>query len=346
MLEGKELIVATKAFTAENRGKSWYCILSTLCLFAIAQCIALFCPILPIRLLAGVCQGLVMVRLFVIYHDYEHHTILQHSSTASIIMQAIGIYMLAPQSIWKRSHDFHHKQNSKLWTASIGSYPVVTVNKFGKMSDKERRQYLMTRHPLTLALGYFSMFLVGMCVRSVKADPKRHSDSLLALLLHAIYIAVVTIFLGYQALIAAIAIPFLMSCAIGAYLFFVQHNFPAVQFQDNADWTYERAALQSSSYMKMNPFMHWVTGNIGYHHIHHLNSRIPFYRLPEVLAHFPELQTAGTTSWRWSDMRQCLKLKTWDEEKGILCAVPAQYKTHFSFGRMWRFVTLQKRIVG
>ena len=98
-------------------------------------------------------------------------------------------------------------------------------------------------------------------------------------------------------------------------MFYAQHNFPGVTFVGNEEWTYEGAALDSSSYMKLNPLMHWVTANIGYHHIHHMNSRIPFYRLPEVMAAIPELQTAKTTSLKPKDVLACLRLKVWDFEK-------------------------------
>ena len=99
-----------------------------------------------------------------------------------------------------------------------------------------------------------------------------------------------------------------------SYLFYAQHNFPGVVFRKNQDWNYADAALLSSSYMKMNPIMQWFTANIGFHHIHHLNAKIPFYRLPDVMKAIPELQNAKTTSLRLSDIKECLKLKVWDPE--------------------------------
>jgi len=319
--KGKELILATKVFAKEDRPKSWWYMLSTFALLLSTMAVALFAPWLWLQLAAGIAQGLIIVRFFVIYHDYLHHTILQKSKLANAIMTAFGIYILAPKSIWKRSHDYHHSHNSKLFSASIGSYPVATRRKFENMSNKERREYLMIRHPLTILLGYFSMFMFGMCVSSLISSPRRHLDSLLALLLHATLITLSFVFLGHQSTIAAIFIPFFLSTAIGAYLFYAQHNFPGVIFKSNADWAYETAALKSSSYMVMNPFWRWVTANIGYHHIHHLNSRIPFYRLPEVMDHFPELQKATITSLSFRDIRDCLRLKIWDPELGRMTGI-------------------------
>jgi omega-6 fatty acid desaturase (delta-12 desaturase) len=102
---------------------------------------------------------------------------------------------------------------------------------------------------------------------------------------------------------------------LGSYLFYAQHNFPGVLFKKNAEWNYTNAALESSSFMDLNPFMQWVTANIGFHHIHHLNSKIPFYRLPEAMAAIPELQVAKVTSLSPSDIVACLKLKVWDADQ-------------------------------
>jgi omega-6 fatty acid desaturase (delta-12 desaturase) len=263
-----------------------------------------------------------MVRFFIIYHDYLHHSILQKSALANWLMTAFGIYILAPKSIWKRSHDYHHNNNSKLFSASIGSYPIATRRKFETMTRGERIEYLIIRHPLTIGMGYLTMFIFGMCISSFISSPKRHWDSLLALVLHACFIAAVTIFIGWQATLAGILLPFLVSQALGSYLFYAQHNFPGVVFQANEDWAYEGAALRSSSYMKTNAFWGWVTGNIGYHHIHHLNSRIPFYRLPEAMEALPELQTATTTSLNPRDIIACLRLKIWDAERGEMVKLP------------------------
>lgn len=318
MRKGKELILATKAFAKEDRRKSWWHLMSTTLLLLVFMAGAFTAPWFLLKLLFGVLQAFVMVRFFIIYHDYLHHSILQKSALANAIMTAFGIYILAPKSIWKRSHDYHHNHNSKLFSASIGSYPIATRKKFENMSRGERIEYLIIRHPLTIGLGYLTMFMFGMCISSFISSPKRHWDSLVALILHASFIAAITIFIGWQAMLTGIVMPFLISQALGSYLFYAQHNFPGVIFQANEDWAYESAALKSSSYMKTNAFWSWVTGNIGYHHIHHLNARIPFYRLPEAMDALPELQAATTTTLNPKDIIACFKLKIWDPEKGAM----------------------------
>src|SRR5206468_12958383 len=116
-------------------------------------------------------------------------------------------------------------------------------------------------------------------------------------------------------------LPYFIAFALGSYLFYAQHNFPGVTFYENKNWVYEKAALESSSYMKMNPLMAWLTGNIGYHHIHHLNARIPFYRLAEVMEHFPELQNCKVTSLAFKDVKACLQLKVWDPDQNKMIGI-------------------------
>ena len=315
MLEGKDLIIATKPFGKENRFLSWYYTLSSLLLLIGLLVSAGKAPWLSLRICASILAGFVFIRCFVIYHDFEHKAILQKSIPAKVIMYAYGLYSLAPPSIWKRSHDYHHKHNSKLFSASIGSYPIMTKQKFLNSSEKDRRDYLISRHPITILLGYFSMFLIGMCVNSFKVNPRKHFDSLIALILHVAVAVTLVIWCGWLTWFLVWCLPFLITFAIGAYLFYAQHNFPGVKFKDNTQWAYESAALESSSFMKMNRFMRWSTANIGYHHVHHLNSRIPFYRLPEAMQALPELQHPKVTSFKFKDIVACFKLKVWDAEK-------------------------------
>ena len=321
MLLGKNLILATKPFAKEIRSRSWFHTISTLLLLILLLSGTLLMPVIVLKLVCSIIAGLLLIRMFIIYHDHQHHTILTKSATAEVIMTIFGMYMLSPTSIWKRSHDHHHNHNSKLFSASIGSYPIVTRKKYLEMTRFQKFIYLATRHPVTIALGYFSMFIIGMCLRSFISNPKKHFDSLLALIIHITVAVLLFVFLGWQAWFFMFFLPFLIAFAIGAYLFYAQHNFPGVEFYENKNWVYEKAALESSSFMKMNPVMAWFTGNIGYHHIHHLNSKIPFYRLPEVMKNFAELQNCKTTRLTPGAMSACFKLKVWDQESNQMIGV-------------------------
>jgi omega-6 fatty acid desaturase (delta-12 desaturase) len=291
---------------------SWFHLLTALALFV--ALITLACAgesIWLVRLPAGFLAGWLLVRLFILYHDFQHRTILKGSRLASAIMWVYGLATLNPPSIWDRSHNHHHKNTAKIFGASIGSFPIMTVNAYARASRSQRLAYGASRHPLTIACGYLTVFAYGMCVRSLLTNPRVHWDSGLALALHAGLVATLAV-LAPLALLFAVLLPSALAAAVGAYLFYAQHNYPGVVLRDRADWDYVGAALESSSMIRMSPLMHWFTGNIGYHHVHHLNHRIPFYRLPEAMAALPALQKPGTTSLSLADIHSCLALKLWD----------------------------------
>jgi omega-6 fatty acid desaturase (delta-12 desaturase) len=315
MRSGKDILLASKEFTAENRLRSWLEILGTLLLVAVLFAGTLSAIPLALKIACSVGCGLLYVRMFVIYHDYQHRAILQDSGIAAILMKAVGVYLLAPENIWKRSHEHHHNNNSKLTISGIGSYPIICKTRFLKLTKNEQRLYLINRHPLTVLFGYFTLFIYWLNLKSFIQSPAKHLDSLFALVFHVAVAATIWYFLGFTTFLISWFFPFLLSFAMGSYLFYCQHNFPNAKFRENHDWTYVNAALSSTSYMVMNPFMQWITGNIGYHHVHHVNSRIPFYRLIEAMNGIPELNNAPTTSWHPMEMIRCFRLKLWDSEK-------------------------------
>jgi len=319
---GPELILATKRYAVDSTAKSWWCILSTAGLWGAVVVGTLLVPFLALKLAGSVLLGLLLLRLFVIYHDLQHNAILPTSKLAEFFMRAFGIFALSPGSIWRSSHNHHHNHNSKIKGSHIGSFPIMTKDHYLQASKPARRLYLFTRHPLTILFGYFFMFLFGMCLRPFAMKPKAHLDCLFALLVHAGIAALLIYFLGWQAWLLVQFIPHFITYAIGSYLFYAQHNFPDVAFYDKEGWTYERAALDSSSYMKTGPLMAWFSANIGYHHVHHLNARIPFYRLPEVFEAMPELQKPKVTSLHPREIRRCLRLKVWDVDLQRMVPLP------------------------
>jgi acyl-lipid omega-6 desaturase (Delta-12 desaturase) len=312
MRSGKELILATKPFAKENRKLSWWYTLSTLALVIISLSLTYWNYNLGLRFGFSILSGLLLVRMFVIFHDHQHHAILSNSKTADFIMRCFGIYILSPSSIWKRSHDFHHKHNSKLHVTDIGSYPTITLEQYEALDKKQRFKYLALRHPINILMGYISIFMISFCLNSIINSTKKHLDCGLALILHFGFGIFLYVNGGITALFLTLIIPHFIACALGSYLFYVQHNFPQATFKLYSDWNYEYAAMSSTSYFKMNPIMKWFTGNIGYHHVHHLNSRIPFYRLEETMNAMPELQDALETSFSPTDIWGCLRLKVWD----------------------------------
>jgi acyl-lipid omega-6 desaturase (Delta-12 desaturase) len=319
---GQELIHATKPYAKDNPFVSWWCILSTTFLLIATLAGTLWNFSLVGRIACSILAGLLLLRLFVIYHDQQHHAILPKSRVAGIFMWIFGIYALSASSVWRSSHNHHHNHNSKLRGSHIGSFPIMTKQQFEKSSPAKRFAYLFTRHPATILFGYVFMFLYGMCLAPFLNHPLKHFDCLIALVVHVAISVVLWYFGGWSALILAQLIPHFITYAIGTYLFYAQHNFPGVSFSDKDGWTYEKAAMESSSYMRTGAIMGWFTGNIGYHHIHHLNHKIPFYRLPEVLRAIPELHTAKTTSLLPTDIIRCLRLKVWDVDAQCMVGCP------------------------
>jgi len=314
MRTGPELIAATKPFAHDSSSKSWWYVVSATLLLAGAFAGAISPLPIGFRIVCSVLQGLLILRLFVIYHDQQHHAILPHSKVAEVFMRLFGMYSLSASSVWRSSHNHHHNHNSKLKGSHIGSFPIMTKTQFLNSSKRKRFGYLFVRHPLTILFGYAFMFVYGMCLNPFFNDWRKHFDCITALVCHVLIGIALVYFLGWPALVLGQTLPHFLAYAIGTYLFYAQHNFPDVSFEEKGGWTYEKAALESSSYMKMSPIMAWFSANIGYHHVHHLNARIPFYRLPEALRAIPEMQNAKVTSLSPLDVLRCLRLKVWDVE--------------------------------
>ncbi len=311
----------TKPYAKDSSWKSWWCILSTTLLVCVAAAGTL--PWLPLggRIASSVLMGLLMVRLFVIYHDQQHRAILPKSRVAAVLMRLLGICLICPSAVWRSSHDYHHSHNCKLRSAHIGSFPIMTSEQYRQTSAGERFLYLLMRHPVTILFGYLTVFLFGMVILPFLNSPRKNIDSIPALLLHVAIAVWLVVYFGWLGLVLTLLLPFLIASALGSYLFYAQHNFPGVILKDKEGWTFDGAALESSSYLKTNALMAWFTGNIGYHHIHHLNHRVPFYRLPELYRDIPELRQVRTTSLHPFEIFRCLRLKVWCVETQRMVSV-------------------------
>lgn len=316
MRSAREILLATRTFAQEQRWKSWWCLVSTLALFVACSALAASDLNWLLRLAGSIVAGLTLVRLFIVFHDQQHGTIFRGSRLAQGIMWVFGVLSLNPPSVWKSSHDHHHRHNSRDLSPNIGSFPLMTVEGYAQASPLIRLGYRLSRHPLTLMLGYLTIFAGRMCLMPLWTDPRRHWDAGLALLCHAVFGWV--LFRDIDNLMLAWVLPFLIGSGLGAYLFFAQHNFPGARLQLHGQWDYVFSALHSSSYLTMGPLMRWFTGNIGYHHVHHLNAKIPFYRLPEAMDAIAELQSPVVTSLALKDVAACLRLKLWDPVAGEL----------------------------
>jgi acyl-lipid omega-6 desaturase (Delta-12 desaturase) len=311
MNQNPSLHARIKIFAKDNPLISWWHIISTTVLLALAVTGTLPFEPLWARLVCSLLSGLLLVRLFVIFHDQQHRAILPKSRLAEVFMRIFGLCALCPSTVWRSTHNDHHAHNCQLRVENIGSFPTMTRERFQSSTGMEKMKYLLMRHPLTLLFGYVTVFFYSMALQPAIASPRRYWDAWPAVLVHLGLAAGLVLVFGWVAFVLTMVVPFFIASALGSYLFYAQHNFPGVVLQDEAGWTYEGAALDSSSHLKMGPILGWFTGNIGYHHIHHLNHNIPFYRLPEVYRAIPELRKAKTTSLNPVDIIRCLRLKVW-----------------------------------
>ena len=320
---GKDLIAASRAYQKEMRGTSWWHVASTAMVLVILGCILFLAPWWWVRLPVAVVQGLVIVRGFILYHDFMHNALLRGSRPAKWLMYAYGVLVLTPPNVWRQTHNYHHAHTAKIVGSHVGSYLMVTTEMWADMNWRQKLMYRMIRHPVTISFGYFTIFLYGMCTASFLRNPRKNWDSALALVVHALLGTWLWTNFGFQTFLFLYFTPLFIATAVGAYLFYAQHNFPDIHVQPRDEWDYVRAALQSSSYMETGPILAWFTGNIGYHHVHHLNPGIPFYRLPEAMQGLPELQQPRRTSLRPRDVVACFAQKLWDPDAKHMVGYPS-----------------------
>jgi omega-6 fatty acid desaturase (delta-12 desaturase) len=322
---GKELLDLTRRFAEESPVRSWWCVGSTLAALGAALALAGLAPWWPLRLAASFLGALLFVRAFILYHDHMHRALLRRSRLAISLFNTLGLILLTPPRYWRFSHNFHHgnvgkplkpsTSTSLLLTSDLGSFPLMSTEKWKSASFGSRLKYRLARHPLTLLFAYLTVFLLGLTLLPLLRTPRRYWDGALSVLIHGALVAGLWILTGFSVLFFSFLLPYAIAAAIGAYLFFAQHNYEGMVVLKPDEWNFYRGATESSSYMKLSPVLHWFTGNIGYHHVHHLNPAIPFYRLPEALEAIPELQRAKSISLRPLSILACLRLNLWDPEQ-------------------------------
>ena len=311
----RNLINATVPFAKESVKLSWWHVGSTFALLTVALVGAALAPWWPLQILFSLLAAMLMVRTFITYHDYMHRAILSRSRIAWWLFRLYSALSLTPPRSWKESHNYHHGHVGELSSTGTGAFPIMTTQMWREASWGERTSYRVTRHPLTVLTGYITIFFFSVTLLPLLKDPARHWDSLLSLVGHAALITVLWIFGGFDTVFFVVLLPMTVASALGSYLFFAQHSFKDMRVLSTEAWSYYRAALESSSYLRLNRVMQWFTGNIGFHHIHHLNVRIPFYRLPEVMAAIPELQSPITTTLSPRDILDCFRCCLWDEDR-------------------------------
>jgi omega-6 fatty acid desaturase (delta-12 desaturase) len=318
----REILEATRPHAVEDPHASWAHTVCAFALLGVTAWGAVSLAWMPARVAASFMEGLTLVRLFILFHDHQHGALLRRSPLARALFWTYGLLVLTPPEVWRRTHNYHHAHNGKIVGSHVGSYPVVTLAMWAAMSRRQRLAYRAARHPTTILLGYFTVFGWGMCISPFLRDCRKNASALLAVALQVALAWTTLHFFGWKTYVLGVFLPLSLAMACGAYLFFAQHNFPDVYLQPRDDWSYVRAALESSSYMPMGPFLRFFTGDIGFHHVHHLNPSIPFYRLEGAMRQIPELQTPRTTTLRPREVLQCFRLGVWDTDLGRMVPLP------------------------
>jgi acyl-lipid omega-6 desaturase (Delta-12 desaturase) len=256
-----------------------------------------------------------LVRLFMIQHDCGHGSYFRSRRARNAVGFVIGVLTLTPYQYWRRTHAHHHAHSGDLDLRGFGDVNTLTVREYRELAPRGRLAYRVYRNPLTLLLigPVFHFVIKHRYPWEVPRDWKQAWASIwwtnaciAGVLLMAAFTVGLVPFLMVQVPVT------LMAGAAGILLFYVQHQFEATYWHRNPDWDYFTAAIFGSSHLVLPPPLQWLTASIGIHHVHHLSSRIPNYRLQECLDANPELQEGTRISLR--DSARLFRLTLWDEE--------------------------------
>lgn len=265
-----------------------------------------------------------LVRLFGIQHDCGHNSFFTSRRANRATGRLLSVLTLTPFGYWSRSHTLHHATAGDLERRGIGDVDTLTVREYRALPRAARLRYRLYRHPLLLHLigppFYFVLFQRSPFGQALAAKDAWRSIVGLNLALLVLYGILILAFGAWTILLTILPIACVASW-IGAWLFFIQHQFEHTHWEAGDRWNLQRAALGGSSYYVLPPILQWFTGNIGLHHIHHLNSRIPNYRLQECLDAEPLLGTISRLSL--IDSFRCIGLALWDEDERKLIPFPA-----------------------
>ena len=258
--------------------------------------------------------ALFMVRLFIIQHDCGHGSYFRSPRANNMLGILLGIVTMMPYRAWRRDHAVHHAGCGNLARRGIGDVTTLTVTEYRASSRPRRLAYRLYRHPFVLfAVGPIYLLLR---YRLFTTNPFRDRASWLGILgtdaAAATLAAGAAVLIGPVAFLAGWGSVLLLASAIGVWLFYVQHQFEETYWCSAALWDFQAAALKGSSFYDLPRFLHWLTGSIGFHHIHHLASRIPNYRLRACFDENPELQHGAKRVTLWGSLKST-RLALWDE---------------------------------
>ncbi|HYM01455.1 MAG TPA: fatty acid desaturase [Stellaceae bacterium] len=259
--------------------------------------------------------ALFLVRLFIIQHDCGHGSFLKSRRANDRLGRAIGVLTLTPYAFWRRSHTGHHATSGNLERRGTGDLTTLTVREYLARSVWGRLLYRLYRHPVVL-FGVGPVYLLLFRYRVPLGNPLRDWEGWLSILgtnaAAAVIFLLTALVVGFGAVLLAYGVVLMLAMAVGVWFFYVQHQFEDAYWEVGPQWDFRHAALAGSSFFDLPRALHWLTGWIGFHHIHHLASKIPNYRLRACFEQTSEFQHARRVTL-WEGIK-CLRLALWDED--------------------------------
>ncbi len=257
-----------------------------------------------------------LVRLFMIQHDCGHGAFFRHRAANDWVGRILGVLTFTPYDVWRRSHATHHATSGNLDKRGVGDVDTHTVREYQSMPRWRRIAYRLHRHPLILfGIGPVYYFLLrNRLPVGISNGDRRFWMSAMGTNLTIFTVAAILIYLLGPWPFLLVQLPvIILASSIGVWLFYVQHQFETTYWESDADWNVHDAALHGSSHYRLPGILGWLTAHIGVHHVHHLSSRIPYYRLPQVLREIPEFEPIGRITLLQS--LGCVRLHLWDEDQ-------------------------------
>jgi omega-6 fatty acid desaturase (delta-12 desaturase) len=266
-----------------------------------------------LTLLFAILASGFVIRIFIVFHDCCHQSFFKSRKANEILGTIAGVLTLFPYHQWRHSHSLHHATSSNLDKRGVGDMWLYTVKEYIAASLWKRLAYRLYRSPFVMfGIGPIVTFVIQyrFNVKGAKRS-ERINTWVTNLSVLALY-GLLCWALGWQNFLIIQAPIFWVSGALGIWLFYVQHQFEDSYFENEEEWSYVKAAVDGSSYYKLPKLLQWITGNIGFHHVHHLSPRVPNYHLEEAHNAVPPLQQATTITLATS--LKALRFRLWDED--------------------------------
>jgi acyl-lipid omega-6 desaturase (Delta-12 desaturase) len=254
-----------------------------------------------------------VIRTFILFHDCCHQSFFKSRSANEFLGTVLGVLTLVPYQQWKHSHAIHHATSSNLDKRGVGDMWILTVDEYLTSPLWRRIAYRIYRNPVVMfGAGPVFVFLFQYRFNRKGAKRKERLNTYVTNVSIAALYALLIWAIGWQAFVLVQGPIFFISGLMGIWLFYVQHQFEDSYFENEDEWSYVKAAVDGSSYYKLPRLLQWITGNIGFHHVHHLSPKVPNYNLEKAHEAMPPLQKATTVTMGTS--LKALRFRLWDEQ--------------------------------